>query len=67
MTQPGADQHEGRVTIREAAHHSGAAADFPVEAFNDIIGTDASPVFAGKIAVGKRLLNTIFYFLGGLF
>ena len=47
MAQPGTDQHQGRVSVREAAHHTGAAADLPVESFNDVIGTDASPVLAG--------------------
>ena len=59
MAQPGADQHEGGVAVRETPHHASAAADFPVEPLNDVIGTDASPVFAGKIAVGKRLLKRL--------
>ena len=67
MAQPGTDQHEGGVAIRERAHHPSAAADFPVKPFYDIIGTDTRPVFAGKIAVGKRLFNAIFYLPGGLF
>ena len=67
MTQPGTDQHEGRVSVREAAHHPSAPADLPVESLNDIIGTDASPVFAGKIAISKSLLNPILHLLGGLF
>lgn len=50
--QTGTDQHESRVSVREAANHTSAAADPPVYPFNDIIGTDAGPVFAGKIAVG---------------
>ena len=53
MSQPGTDQHEGRVAVREAAYHTGAAADLPVQPLNDIVGSDASPVFAGKIAVGE--------------
>ena len=48
MAQPGTDQHKGRVAIRETAHHPGTAADLPVESFNDIVGTDASPVLAGE-------------------
>ena len=40
MAQPGTDQHEGGVAIRERAHHPSAAADFPVKPFYDIIGTD---------------------------
>ena len=27
MTQPGTDQHQSRVAVRKAAHHTGAAAD----------------------------------------
>ncbi len=61
MAQPGTDKHEGGIAIWETAHHSGAAADLPVEPFYDIIGTDARPVFAGKIAVGKRLFDAVFY------
>ena len=29
MTQPGTDQHEGKVAVRETAHHANAAADLP--------------------------------------
>ena len=57
MAQPGTDQHEGGVAVRETAHHAGMVADFPVEPLNDVIGTDASPVFTGEIAVCKRLLK----------
>ena len=48
MTKSGTDQHKGRVAVWETAHHTGAAADLPVEPLNDVIGTDASPVFAGS-------------------
>ena len=57
ITQPGTDQHERGVAVGERAHYSGAAADLPVEPFNKIVGTDANPVFTGKIVVGKSLLN----------
>ena len=30
MAQPGADQHESRVAVRETTHHTGTAANFPV-------------------------------------
>ena len=66
MAEPGTDQHQSRIAIREAAHYSGAAADLPVEPFNDIVGADTSPVFAGKVAVSQRLLNTSFNPLGSL-
>lgn len=66
MAKPCADQHQSRVTVRETTHHTGAAADLPVQPLNDIVGTDARPVFAGKIAVGKSLLNAILYLPGSL-
>lgn len=47
MAQPGTDQHEGGITVRETAHHTGAAADLPVEPFNDIISTDAAIIWRG--------------------
>ena len=53
MAQPCTDQHKGRVAVRETAHHTGAAADLPVQAFNNIVGADASPVLAGKVTIGK--------------
>ena len=65
VAESGTDQHEGRIAVREAAHYPGAAADLPVEPFNDIVGADTSPVFAGKVAVSQRLLNTILNLLGG--
>ena len=67
MVQSCTDQHEGGVAVQETAHHPGAAADFPVKPFYDIIGANTSPVFAGEIAVGKRLFNAIFYLPIGLF
>ena len=43
MAQPGTDQHEGRVAVRETARHTGAAADLPVQPLNDIVGADTGP------------------------
>ena len=37
MAQPGTDQHEGGVAVRETAHYTSAAADLPVQPFNDVI------------------------------
>lgn len=67
MSQPGTDQHQSGVTVREAYNHTSAAADLPVQPFNHIIGADASPVLSGEIAVGQRFLHSIFYLLSGLF
>ena len=61
MAQPGTDQHEGGVAIRETAHHTGSAADLPVQPFRDIVGTDTRPVFTGKIAVSLSFHGTTLY------
>ena len=66
MPQPGADHHEGRVAVWEATHHTGTAADLPVQSFNHIVGVDTGPVFAGEIAVSKSLLNAILHLLSCL-
>ncbi len=66
MAQPGKDQHEGGVSVREAPHRTGAAMELPVQPLNDFVGTNASSVFGGKIAVGKRLLHVVLYLLGSI-
>ena len=60
--EPGTDQHEGRVAVRETAHHTGAAANLPVQPLNDIVGADLCPVSAGKILIGQfySILSSIF-------
>ena len=50
MSQAGTDQHESGVAIREGAHHSGSAADLPVEPLNNVVGPDAGPVLERKSA-----------------
>ena len=51
MAQSGTDKHQGRVAVRETAHHTGAAADLPVQPLNHIIGADTGPVLTGKICL----------------
>lgn len=65
--QPGTDQHQSRIAVQETAHHTSAVTDFPVQPFNDIVGTDTGPVFAGKIAAGHCFLNAILHLLRSLF
>ena len=67
VAQPCADQHQSGIAVREAANHTGAAADLPVRPLNHIIGTDASPVLTGKIAVSQCFFNAVLHLLGGLF
>ena len=66
MAQPRADQHQGGVAVRERPHHAGPAADLPVQPLDHVVGTDAGPVFAGKIAVSQCLLNAVLDLLGSL-
>ena len=67
MAQPGTDQHESRIALRKTAHHTGMAADLPVQSFNDIVDTDTSPVFSGKIAVGQCFFNAVLHLPGDFF
>ena len=66
MAKPGADQHQGGIPIRERPHHAGSAADLTVQPLDHIVGADARPMLAGKIAVGQRLLNAVLDLLGSL-
>ena len=51
ISQPDTDQYRNRIAVQEATYHTGAVADLLVEPLNHIIGTDADPVFIGKITV----------------
>ena len=66
MAETGADQHQSGVAIGECPHHTGAPTDLTVQPLDHIVGTDARPMLAGKIAVGQRLLNAVLDLLGGL-
>ena len=59
VAEPRADQYQGGISIRERPHHPRPPADLPVQPLDHVVGTDARPVFAGKIAVGQRLLNAM--------
>ena len=51
VAKSGADQHQGRVPVRERPRHAGSAADLAVQPLDHVVGADARPVLAGKIAV----------------
>ena len=51
MAKAGTDQHQGGVAIGERPHHAGSAADLAVQPLDHVVGADARPVLAGKIAV----------------
>ena len=51
MAEPGADQHQGGVAVRERPCHSRPSADLPVQPLDHVVGTDARPVLTGKNAI----------------
>ena len=57
MAQPGTDQYQSRVSVRESTNNTGAAADLPVQPFSDIVGTDTDSVCTGEIAVSQCFLH----------
>ena len=66
MAQPGTDQHEGGVAVRECPHHAGPAADLTVQPLDHVVGADAGSMLAGKIAVDQSFLNAVLDLLGSL-
>ncbi len=59
VTESSADQHEGRIAIRESTHHPGSTANLPVESLNYIVGADPRPVFIGELALGQGFLHAV--------
>ena len=55
-----------RSAVRERSHHAGSAADLPIQPLNHVVGTDARPMLAGKIAVDQSFLNAVLDLLGSL-
>ena len=64
MSQSGTDQHQGRISIRERPHHTGPAADLPVQPFNHIVGADPCPMLIGEITVSQRFLDVVLHLPG---
>ena len=44
IPEPRADKYQSRFAVREAAHDTGPATDFPVETFLDTVSPDAVPM-----------------------
>ena len=51
MAQPRADQHQGRVAVRERPYHSRPSADLTVQPLDHVVGADARPMLAGEVTV----------------
>ena len=66
VAEPGADQHQGGISVRERPHHPRPSADLTVQPLNHVVGADTRPMLAGKIAVGQRLFNAVLDLLGSL-
>ena len=67
VAKPRADQHQSGVSVRERPHHPRPAADLTVQPLDYIVGTDARPMLAGKIAVGQSFLNAVLDLLAASF
>lgn len=59
MAKSGADQHQRRVSVRKAAHHTGAPADFPVQPFYDIVGANSRPMLRGEVCIGQSFFHAV--------
>ena len=66
VSQSGADQHQRRVPVREAAHYARPAADLAIEPLYGIVGADSRPMLRGKIKIRQRFLNAVFDLPGSL-
>ena len=55
MTQPGTDQHQCRISIREGTDYSCPAPDLPVHPLDDIVGPDLHPMLRGEVTVSGQI------------
>ena len=62
VTQPGADQHQRRVPIRETADHPGPSPDFPIQSLNHIVRSDLCPMLRREVTIGQRFFETVLNF-----
>ena len=54
------------ISVRERPYHPRPSADLTVQPLDHVVGADARPMLAGKIAVGQRFLNAVLDLFGGL-
>jgi len=52
------------ISVRERPYHPRPSADLTVQPLDHVVGADARPMLAGKIAVGQCLLNAVLDLLG---
>ena len=51
MAQAGSDEHQRGITVGEGSDYARTSSDFAVQAFNDVVCPDPSPVFGREVAV----------------
>ena len=66
MAQPGTDQHQGGVSVRNRTNHPRPAPDLTVQSLDGIVRSDLYPMLGGKVTVGQRFFDAIRYFLCSL-
>ena len=57
VAKSGADQHQGRVAVRERPHHTRPAADLSVQPLDYIVCADARPVLATSSQCFPQLVS----------
>ncbi len=67
MAEPGTDQHQCRIAVRECTDDPRSASYLTIQAFNHVVRSDSGPVFKWKIHIGECCLNSIFNFGRGFF
>ena len=66
ILEPRGDEHEGRLPVREGAHHVGPPSDLAVEALDGVVGSDAAPVLARETGVRQGLGKALAHDSGSL-
>ena len=57
VAKSGADQHQGRVAVRERPYHPRPAADLSVQPFDHVVCADARPVLATSSQCFPQLVS----------
>ena len=66
MSQAGADEHQRGVAVGEGSDYAGPSSDLAVQAFNDVVCADTTPMFGGESTVGQRFHDAVLYLLPSL-
>ena len=61
VSQPCADQHQRRFSIREGSNHPRAPANFAVQTLQHVVGSNFQPVLGGESIIRQGFLNAILH------